>query len=208
MDTSLIQRLSNNPELLTHIVSLINSISVGSADGFDDIHSTTTTADSDLKNGRNPVTDNNTTGTTSHVPKLVTPGLRLYHRHVGGTSLPYDGWMQVVDLPTPKPNHHWVCCYDDKTNNKCRTIPGYDSWNGLKQTSFDSTQCILFHDDDESNPQGVYHFTPKIRLISIQKSGKNDQNFRAFWPPRSGPPEVALRLRSFPRGSPPQAIFF
>ena len=103
LDPYLIQRLSNSPELLTHIITLINSVSVGTAAGFDDVHDRTTTADSDLKSGRNPVTDNG--DLTSHQtleqqqPKRVTPGLRFYHRHVGDTSLPYNGWMQVVDRP-------------------------------------------------------------------------------------------------------------
>ena len=150
LDPRLIQRLSNNPELLTHIISLIDSISVGTAAGFDDVHAATSTADSDLKNGRNPITDDDaaTTDSLSTSPKKVTPGLIFYHRHVGVSSLPYNGWMQVVGKSSPKSGHHWVCCFDDQTHNKMLTMPGYNSWNGLKQTASDGTQCTLWNDSD------------------------------------------------------------
>ena len=150
LDPRLIQRMSDNPELLSHIICLIDSISVGSAAGFDDVHAATTTVGSDLKSGRNPVTDNDAMS-APQVPssqKKVVPGLLFYHRHVGATSIPYNRWMQVVDQPSPKPGHHWVCCFDDRTKNNMLSMAGHDSWNGLKKTTADGTQCILWNDLD------------------------------------------------------------
>ena len=123
---------------------------MGSAAGFDDVHAATTTANSDLKSGRNPVTDNDAMS-APQVPssrKKVVPGLLFYHRHVGATSIPYNGWMQVVNQPSPKPGHHWVCCFDDRTKNNMLSMAGHDSWNGLKKTTADGTQCILWNDSD------------------------------------------------------------
>ena len=55
------------------------------------------------------------------------------------------------------------------TNNKIPSMSGYDSWNGLKQTSFDNTQCILLHDDD---------ILCKVAVGELYKGGH--ENMRRF----------------------------
>ena len=152
LDPRLIQRVSNNKELLTHIISLIDSVCVGSASGFDKVHERTSTAVNDIRNGRNPVTDRDTrTGSDSQRssnPKRIVVGLNFYHRHVGGSSLPYNGWMKVIDRPSTQRGHHWVCCFDDTKNKPMSTIPGYESWNGPKDITADGFQCVLWKDVD------------------------------------------------------------
>ena len=127
--------------MLTHIISLIDSVSVGSAVAFNNVHSRTTTGDSDLKNGGNPIITVKVLYPKSQ-PKQVFPDLLFIidmlttqvFRVTGGCkwSINYHHYLVITG-----------CCFDHKQSRKCQKLLGMSHGMVSKATDHktDGTQC-------------------------------------------------------------------